>query len=261
MNTRKWLWVLLFSLLIMQPGRANAQATTPTPLVTKVTVTVLDENGDPAAYLPIEINLFRYAESVEVVGVGGCGTDESGSCAVLVSNPPNVDGWMEGMIFIPGLGTKYIGWQGAETEVVIRLLPGNVMATPETFLHPPFDEQPKSTDLPLGLAWVETLTLTPTTLPSETPTPTETTAPVTNDVPTSTSTATLVPGETVDLSQAPPTVAISESPPSAISPLTGLIIAFTLPVLGLITYWWVLRRSKSDETDESENEDTEDPTV
>jgi hypothetical protein len=157
-------------------GLQPAQAQTATPFVTTVTVTVLDENGDPVAFLPIELHMFEYTESIEAIAVGGCGTDESGSCAIEVVDPPHLGGWMEGMVYIPGLGMEYIGWSEQVKMVVIQLLPGNVMPTPESFLHFPIEGQDEiGTDVPLEMAasltLAATLTLAPTATATQTPLP------------------------------------------------------------------------------------------
>jgi hypothetical protein len=199
----KSIWLAFCVLIWLLVGAIPVQAQTATPFVTTVTVTVLDENGDPVAFLPIELHMFEYTESIEAIAVGGCGTDESGSCSIEVVDPPNLGGWMEGLILIPGLGMEYFGWSENVKMVVIQLLPGNVMATPESFLHFPIEGQDETgTDVPLEMA--ATLTLAPTPLttlktggtetmpptPARTETQTPTTAPTANDIPTQTPTPT-----------------------------------------------------------------------
>lgn len=243
-----WLWpgilIILIGACLIGASPAQAQAASDTLIVT---VTVLDENSQPAALLLVELVLFEYAESTELVFTEGCVTDENGSCAIEVSHPPHVDGWIEGRVSIEHVGQRYVGWQMSEkrlteAQVTLQLLPGNLMATLEPLLHPPFDEQPAETDMPLA-AQAETAraaTRTVTSTAAAPPRPTET------GTPESTPTATLA-------STATNTPAPSPSPDEPQTDSAGLCwigLGLFLAVTGLFLGWRTSRKA-ADKQDHS----------
>ncbi len=179
MKTNKKLYLLLIVILSLLSGNRTVRAQSPTPSVTTVTVTLVDENEQAFPDIPVLLLMFRYGESVDTIEAGDCITGDDGSCRIVVNDPPNVDGWMEGMVVIPKIGESYAGWRGSSKDIVIQLLPGNLMATREPFLHPAFDKQPETTDVPPGNVLTETPVNTVTPAVSATPLPSLTNTPLT----------------------------------------------------------------------------------
>ncbi len=178
---RKDIYIYAALLLVLSGTRPVQAQTDPSPIT--FSVTILDADGEPATPLLVQLVLFEYGESLELVFTDGCVTDESGSCAIEIANPPHTAGWIEGRVAIDSVGEMYLGWARRETEkhITIQLLPGYVMATLEPLLHPSYEGQPESgTDAPLDVEpHPPTVTPNPTvsSAASPTPSPTATSSP------------------------------------------------------------------------------------
>jgi hypothetical protein len=145
--------ILVLSSLLLPATTASAG--TPTPVVSaEVVIHLLDTGGQPLTGMKANLTLLRYSKTVEEFQFGSCITDGTGSCAIMVSDPPRLrSGRIEGFIDLGNSGRQLIGWDGQRFEIILQLDPDGKLATPLPPLDLPYEGQTeKPTDTPLFTA-------------------------------------------------------------------------------------------------------------
>ncbi len=144
-----------------------------------VQVTLLHSDGTPVSGLRLSLVVFEYGESITPIPVGECVTGATGECAFAVDDPPQVDGWTEGYLYIEGMSQpQYLGWRGETYTVTLTLLPDETLPTREPPLHGDFEHQDE---------WVTpTAPAPPFTAPAVTRSPSPSASPYPSSLPTNT---------------------------------------------------------------------------
>lgn len=141
--------------LLITPHSALAATPTPTPAtLAEVIFHLLDANHQPLAGVTVNLVLNRYGDTLEEILFGNCVTDVTGSCTIMVVDPPRLkSGRIEGFIDLGTYGRQLIGWKGERFEITLRLSPEGKLATAPAPLDQPYEGQTEQpTDAPLSTA-------------------------------------------------------------------------------------------------------------
>lgn len=146
-----------FILILALGGLLNtphsAHTTTPTQTTTvELVVHLLGVNNQPLAGVAVNLVLNRYGQTIEEIPLGSCVTDTTGSCSIMVSDPPRLrSGKIEGFIDLGVYGRQLIGWEGERFEITLQLSPDGKLATAPAPLDQPYKGQTEQpTDAPLS---------------------------------------------------------------------------------------------------------------
>jgi hypothetical protein len=221
--------ILLGSLLLLStlfaPGQeAHAQAPTAAPAT--VTVTVLDQGGQPLPDITVKLTLVVYTTGIEYRDGGSCLTDALGVCQIGVPDVPRLwDGMAEALLEVGSYGTKTINWYGDQVTLTIQVgdlgFAATVVASGGSEL--PYATGTLTATVPMTTTAVAIPTATATAPPTPLPAATETPSPPTP-----------APSETPSPTP-PPTWAIPTITPTLPQRLTPRVGWLPL-ILGLVIF-------------------------